>query len=55
LSQAPDRDPFAKSIIGRQAKEAEEALGDIDGAVSKLKEAAAIEDASDDYRNRRIQ
>jgi tetratricopeptide (TPR) repeat protein len=52
LSQEPDQDPFAKSIIGLQAKEAEafssEALGDADGAVSKLKEAAAIEDAIDD-------
>jgi tetratricopeptide (TPR) repeat protein len=57
LSKEPDRDPFAKSIsshfaksiIGLQAKEAEafaaEALGDADRAVSKLKEAAAIEDA----------
>ena len=52
LSQEPDQDPFAKSIIRLQAKEAEafvnEALGDADGAVSKLKEAALIEDAIDD-------
>jgi tetratricopeptide (TPR) repeat protein len=58
LSQEPDQDPFAKStighpfaksIIGLQAKEAEafaaEAVGDTDGAVAKLQEAAAIEDA----------
>src|SRR6516164_2274850 len=57
LSQKPDQDHFvksisshfAKSIIGLQAKEAEafaaEALGDTDGAVAKLQEAAAIEDA----------
>jgi tetratricopeptide (TPR) repeat protein len=49
LSQQPDQDPFAKSIIGLQAKEAEafaaEALDDADGAVAKLQEAAAIEDA----------
>ena len=57
LSQEADQDHFvksisshfAKSIIGLQAKEAEafaaEALGDTDGAVAKLQEAAAIEDA----------
>ena len=57
LSQEPDQDPFAKStighfaksIIGLQAMEAEafaaEARGDADGAASKLKEAAAIEDS----------
>jgi predicted Zn-dependent protease len=57
LSQEPDQDPFAKSIIGHfarsiiglQAMEAEafaaEALGDADRAVSKLKEATAVEDA----------
>jgi tetratricopeptide (TPR) repeat protein len=49
LSQDPDQDPFAKSIIGVQAREAEAfaaaAVGDTDGAVAKLKEAAAIEDA----------
>ena len=52
LSQEPNQDPFAKSIIDLQAKEAEafasEALGNADGAVAKLKEAAAIEDAIDD-------
>lgn len=52
LSQEPDQDPLAKSIIGLQAKEAEafaaEAVGDADGAVAKLREAAAIEDAIDD-------
>ena len=52
LSQEPDQDPFAKSIIGLQAREAEafaaEALGDTDGALAKLKEAAAIEDAIND-------
>ena len=52
LSQEPDQDPFAKSIIDLQAKEAEafasEALGNADGAVAKLKEAAAIQDAIDD-------
>jgi hypothetical protein len=49
LSREPDQDPFAKSIIGLQAMEAEafaaEALGDADRALSKLKEAAAVEDA----------
>jgi tetratricopeptide (TPR) repeat protein len=57
LSQEPDQDHFARSIIGHfarsiiglQAMEAEafaaEALGDADSAVSKLKEAAAVEDA----------
>ena len=52
LSQEPDQDPFAKSIIGLQAREAEafaaEALGDTEGALAKLKEAAAIEDAIND-------
>ena len=52
LSQEPGQDPFAKLIIGVQAKEAEafaaEALGDADGALEKLKEAAAVEDAIDD-------
>jgi predicted Zn-dependent protease len=52
LSQEPDQDPFAKSIIGLQAKEAEafaaEAVGDTDGAVAKLQEAAAIEDTIND-------
>jgi tetratricopeptide (TPR) repeat protein len=52
LSNEPDQDPFAKSIIGLQAKEAEafaaEAIGDANGAVAKLQEAAAIEDAIDD-------
>ena len=52
LSHEPDQGPFAKSIIGLQAKEAEafaaEAIGDADGAVAKLREAAAIEDAIDD-------
>jgi predicted Zn-dependent protease len=57
LSQEPGQDRFAKSIIGHfaksiiglQAMEAEafaaEAVGDTDRAVSKLKEAAAVEDA----------
>ena len=52
LAQEPDQDPFAKSIIGLQAREAEafaaEALGDTEGALAKLKEAAAIEDAIND-------
>ena len=52
LSQEPGQHPLAKLIIGLQAKEAEafaaEAAGENDNAVSKLKEAAAIEDSIDD-------
>ena len=52
LSQEPGQHPFAKLIITLQAKEAEgfaaEAAGYADDAVSKLKEAATIEDAIDD-------
>jgi tetratricopeptide (TPR) repeat protein len=52
LSQEPGQHPFAKLIISLQAKEAEafaaEAAGDADNAVSKLKEAVAIEDSIDD-------
>jgi tetratricopeptide (TPR) repeat protein len=52
LSQEPDQDPFAKPIIDLQAKEAEafaaQALGDTAGAVAKLQEAAAVEDAISD-------
>ena len=47
LSQEPGQHPFAKLIIGLQAKEAEafaaEAASDSDNAVAKLKEAVAIE------------
>jgi tetratricopeptide (TPR) repeat protein len=52
LSQEPGQHPFAKQIISLQATEAEafaaEAAGDTSTAVSKLKEAAAIEDSIDD-------
>jgi tetratricopeptide (TPR) repeat protein len=52
LSQEPGQHPFAKLIITVQAKEAQafaaEAAGDADGAVTKLKEAVAIEDSIDD-------
>jgi tetratricopeptide (TPR) repeat protein len=52
LSQEPGQHPFAKLIITLQAKEtqafAAEAAGDADGAVTKLKEAVAIEDSIDD-------
>ncbi|MCL2384351.1 MAG: hypothetical protein FWC84_00750 [Alphaproteobacteria bacterium] len=52
LSQEPGQHPFAKLIITLQAKEAEafatEAAGDADNALSKLKEAVAIEDSIDD-------
>jgi tetratricopeptide (TPR) repeat protein len=52
LSQEPGQDPFANLIISLQAKEAEafaaDALGDVNNAVVKLKEAAAMEDAIDD-------
>jgi tetratricopeptide (TPR) repeat protein len=52
LSQEPGQHPFAKLIIGLQAKEAEafaaEAAGDAGNAVAKLKEAVAIEDSVDD-------
>ena len=49
LSQDPGQHPFAKQIIDVQAAEAEafadEAAGDVDAAVTKLKEAVAIEDS----------
>jgi tetratricopeptide (TPR) repeat protein len=52
LSQEPGQHPFAKLIIGLQAKEAEafaaEAAGDPSEAVAKLKEAVAIENSIDD-------
>ena len=52
LSQDQDLHPFAKLIIGLQAKEAEafaaDAAGDADNAVANLKEAAAVEDSIDD-------
>jgi tetratricopeptide (TPR) repeat protein len=52
LSQEPDQHPFAQLIISLQAKEAEafaaEAAGDMPEALSRLKEAAAIEDSIDD-------
>ena len=52
LSQEPGQHPFAKLIIGLQAKEAEafavEAAGDSDTAVARLKEAVAMEDSIDD-------
>ena len=52
LSQEPGQHPFAKLIITLQAKEAEafaaQAANDSDSAVTKLKEAVAIEDSFDD-------
>lgn len=52
LSQEPGQHPFAKLIITLQAKEAEafaaEAASDRNNALTKLKEAAAIEDSIDD-------
>ena len=52
LSQEPGQHPFAKLIITLQAKEAEafaaQAADDKDNAVTKLKEAVAIEDSIDD-------
>jgi tetratricopeptide (TPR) repeat protein len=52
LSQEPGQHPFAKLIIGLQAKETEafaaEASGDSDNAIARLKEAVAIEDSIDD-------
>jgi tetratricopeptide (TPR) repeat protein len=52
LSQEPGQHPFAMLIITLQAKEAQafaaEAAGNADGAVTKLKEAVAIEDSIDD-------
>jgi hypothetical protein len=52
LSQEPGQHPFAKLIVGLQAKEAEafaaEAASDPHTAVARLKEAVAIEDSIDD-------
>jgi tetratricopeptide (TPR) repeat protein len=52
LSQEPGQHPFAKMIIGLQAKEAEafaaEAAGDFKKAVAGLREAVAVEDSIDD-------
>jgi hypothetical protein len=52
LSQEPGQHPFAKLIITLQPKEAEafaaEAAGDADRALTKLKEAVAIEDSIND-------
>jgi tetratricopeptide (TPR) repeat protein len=52
LSQEPGQHPFAQLIIGLQAREAQafaaEAAGDTAEAVSKLKEAVAIEDSIDE-------
>ena len=52
LSQEQGQHPFAQLIITLQAKEAEafaaQAAGDSKGAVTKLKEAVAIEDSIDD-------
>jgi len=52
LSQEPGQHPFAKLIITLQAKEAEafaaQAAGPASSAVTKLKEAVAIEDSIDD-------
>jgi tetratricopeptide (TPR) repeat protein len=52
LSQEPGQHPFAKLIVGLQAKEAQsfaaEAAGHADNAVAKLKDAVIIEDSIDD-------
>jgi hypothetical protein len=52
LSQEAGQHPFAKLIITLQAKESEafaaEAAGDTENAVTKMKEAVAIEDSIDD-------
>src|SRR5215472_2964948 len=52
LSQESGQHPFAKLIITLQAKEAEafaaQAAGEASGAVTRLKEAVAIEDTIDD-------
>jgi tetratricopeptide (TPR) repeat protein len=52
VSEEPGQHPFAKLIIGLQAKEAQafaaEAAGNSDVAVARLEEAAAIEDSIDD-------
>jgi tetratricopeptide (TPR) repeat protein len=52
LSEEPGQHPFAKLIITLQAREADafaaQAAGDYKGAVSKLKDAVAIEDSVDD-------
>ena len=51
LAQEAGQDSFVQQIIAIQAKEAQafavKASGDTDGAVAKMKEAAAIEDAID--------
>lgn len=52
LSHDPGQHPFAKQIIDLQVAEAEafaaEAVGDVDTAAARLKEAVAIEDSIDD-------
>jgi tetratricopeptide (TPR) repeat protein len=52
LSQEPGQHAFVQLIISLQAKEAEafaaQAAGDAGNAVTKMKEAAAIEDSIDD-------
>jgi tetratricopeptide (TPR) repeat protein len=52
LSQEPGQHPFAKLIFTLQAREAEafsaQAAGDSESAMTKLKEAVAIEDSIDD-------
>ena len=52
LSEEPSQHPFAKLIITLQAREAEafaaQSTGDYKAAVSKLKDAVAIEDSVDD-------
>jgi tetratricopeptide (TPR) repeat protein len=52
LSEEPGQHPFAKLIIGLQAKEAEafaaDASGESDNAIARLKEAVSIEDSIDD-------
>ena len=51
LAEEPGQHPFARQIINMQAKEAEafaaKAAGNADGAVTKMREAVAIEDSID--------
>jgi tetratricopeptide (TPR) repeat protein len=51
LAEEPGQHPFARQIINMQAKESEafaaKAAGNADGAVTKMREAVAIEDSID--------
>jgi tetratricopeptide (TPR) repeat protein len=52
LAQEPGQHPFVRQIITLQSKEAQawvsKAMGNLDDAVAKMKEAVAIEDSIDD-------